>query len=82
MHVHKSGDRTHNVMTAVMFLLFLITGILAALSLLHQKLYSPFGILTTADSGANFYYGISIYITIAATLLTSALIRIALRITK
>jgi len=65
-----------------MLILSIVTGTLAPISLLHGKLFSPIGVLAAADSGAAFYYGLAIYITIAVTLLTSALIRIALRITK
>lgn len=82
MPTDPSPSRTHSLITWSMAGLFIATGLLATLSLLHQKLYNPFGIHATTESGPTFYFGVSIYITIAVTLLTSILIRIALRLTK
>lgn len=55
-------------------------GILTWYSFADQSLYSPFGVLVTDNADPNFFIGIGVYITIAATLLTSALIRLALRL--
>lgn len=60
----------------------LATALLAWFSFSHKALYSPLGILAKDATDPNFYIGISVYITIGTTLLTSALIRIGLKLSK
>lgn len=59
-----------------------VIGALTWISFVHEKLYTPIGILASDVTTPGFYIGISIYITIATTLLTSALIRLALSYSK
>ncbi|MDQ8198095.1 hypothetical protein QEH56_08055 [Pelagicoccus enzymogenes] len=72
----------HKLLTVAALSAALACGAFAAFSFLHQKLYSPIGVLVPSDQVPSFYIGISIYITIGVTLLTSALIRIALDLSK
>lgn len=76
----RNSKRIHTLISILMIIVAALAGVLTWLSFAHDKLYSPFGVLATSDSGPNFYFGIAIYITIGASLLTAVLIRIALRI--
>lgn len=65
-----------------MSVLAMYLGALATFSLLNGKLYSPLTTVISSPPELSYFLGVSIYITIATTLLTTALIRIALRISK
>ncbi|MDQ8202760.1 hypothetical protein QEH54_07030 [Pelagicoccus sp. SDUM812003] len=75
-------NRIHLYITIAMTLLSVFAGLLSTLSYFSGTLYYPWGPSETTSPEAAFYLGISVYITLAVTLLTSALIRIALRITR
>lgn len=68
--------------TIVLLALSLATGVLAWVSLARGTLYGPGFAWSEAELGARFYMGISVYITISVTLLTSVAIRIALGLSK
>lgn len=74
--------KQHLIITLVLSLLALWSGLLAALSLLTGTLLSPIFSTLSESPAPSYYFGASIYITIGATLLTTVVIRIALRITK
>ncbi|EDY80801.1 hypothetical protein VDG1235_418 [Verrucomicrobiia bacterium DG1235] len=78
----NKSKRIHFIVSIALLILAVGTGIIAWLSLANEKLYSPFGILATTNSDPNFFMGISVYVTIGVTLFTSALIRIALSLSK
>lgn len=75
-------SRSHLILTIAMCLVAILCTILTILSLANSTLYTPLGASEIVDSTPSYYFGISIYITIGATLFTSALIRIALRISR
>lgn len=79
---NSSHRRKRTLVTTAIVISAIACGILATLSFMNQKLYTPFGILVSNDSSPGFYFGISIYITIGVTLFTSALIRIGLDLSK
>lgn len=76
------NSRIHSIFTISLILVSLLSATLTTFSFLDGKLYSPFGALAKAGQGAVFYMGISVYITIGASAFTSAIIRIALRLSK
>ncbi|MDQ8187482.1 hypothetical protein [Pelagicoccus sp. SDUM812002] len=78
----SSNPRRRAIVTAAILIPALACGTFATLSMMRGKLYSPFGVLVANDSTPSFYIGTSIYVTIGVTLLTSALIRIALGLSK
>ncbi len=78
----RKADRLHNMISIVMLLAAVAIGALVWISISHETLYSPFGVLANENTDSKFYFGISIYITIGATLLTSGLIRVALKLSK
>ncbi len=77
-----TNRRKRKLTTAAILTAAVACGALATASLLDQKLYTPIGVLASSDSSPSFYIGISIYITIGTTLLTTALIRIGLDLSK
>jgi hypothetical protein len=79
---HSKRERIHIAISVGMFLVATGIGALAWYSFANETLYSPFGILATDNADPNFYIGIGVYITIGATLLTSVLIRLALRLSR
>ena len=83
MNPELSQKRFKRTLVTIAFLMLAIACcILATLSISHETLYSPFGILAPDDGDPSFYIGISVYITIGVTLFTAALIRIGLDLSK
>lgn len=75
-------DRIHIASSLALLLLATGAGLLAWYSFANEALYPPFGILATDNTDPSFYFGISVYITIGATLVSTAFIRLAIKLTK
>ncbi len=77
-----TSPKKRKLTTAAMLAGAIACAVLIAISFGYDKLYTPFGILAPNDGTPNFYFGIAIYISIGTTLFTSAIIRIALDLSK
>lgn len=82
MNILGKTDRGSVVVTIAMLLLALATAILAWISVRGDALIMPWRSYRVDELGAKYYMGVSVYITISATLFTSAAIRFALRFSK
>tara|TARA_B110000037_G_scaffold205880_1_gene251226 strand:+ start:699 stop:965 length:267 start_codon:yes stop_codon:yes gene_type:complete len=78
----KKQNRRHVYLSLLMLFFAAAIALLTSFSIANETLYSPFGILATEVTDSTYYFGLSVYITLGATLLTTALIRLALKLSK
>lgn len=76
------SSRQHLLVTSLLLLLSIWATALTVLSISSETLRTPILTTLSTEPEPSFYIGISVYITIGASLLTIAAIRIALRVTK